>query len=116
MDMHSIGRSADAGHRRHGRRQAAALAEAGTLTKIPVLPVSYGDAQPLLEALKGRWRRSRGAGALPITYHVRAGAAAGHLKVKSNWDMKSIYDVIAAFQARPTPTSGSCAATITTPG
>ena len=29
------------------------IAEAKTLTKIPVLPMSYGDAQPLLAALKG---------------------------------------------------------------
>ena len=41
------------------------LSEAATLTKIPVLPISYGDAQPLLAALKGRWRRRPGAARCP---------------------------------------------------
>ena len=45
------------------------LSEAKTLTKIPVMPISYGDAQPLLAALKGPVAPAAWRGALPITYH-----------------------------------------------
>jgi N-acetylated-alpha-linked acidic dipeptidase len=71
-----------------------ALAEAKTLTKIPVLPISYGDAQPLLAALKGPMAPEAWRGALPITYHIGPGPAKVHLKVKANWDLKTLYDVI----------------------
>jgi N-acetylated-alpha-linked acidic dipeptidase len=71
------------------------LSEAITLTKIPVLPISYGDAQPLLAALKGPVAPERWRGALPITYHVGPGPAKVHLKVGFNWDTKTIYNVIA---------------------
>ncbi|MCL5287145.1 MAG: M28 family peptidase [Acidobacteria bacterium] len=70
------------------------LAEAKTLTKIPVLPISYGDAQPLLAALKGPVAPEAWRGGLPITYHLGAGPAKVHLKVKANWDLKPLYDVI----------------------
>ncbi len=71
------------------------LSEAKTITKIPVLPISYGDAQPLLEALTGPVAPANWRGALPITYHVGPGPTKVHLKVKSNWDTKRLYDVIA---------------------
>lgn len=68
--------------------------EAPTLTKIPTLPISYGDAQPLLEALEGPLAPVEWRGALPITYHVGPGPARVHLKVEANWDIKPVYDVI----------------------
>jgi len=79
------------------------LDEAGTLTKIPVLPISYGDAQPLLEALKGPVAPEPWRGALPITYHVGPGPARVHLTVKSNWDTRRIYDVIARIPGSTNP-------------
>jgi N-acetylated-alpha-linked acidic dipeptidase len=72
-----------------------AIKDAKTITKIPVLPISYGDAQPLLAALKGEVVPDAWRGGLPITYHVGPGPAKVHLKVESNWDMKPLYDVIA---------------------
>jgi N-acetylated-alpha-linked acidic dipeptidase len=66
-----------------------------TITKIPVLPLSYGDAQPLLAALKGPMAPGNWRGALPFPYHIGPGPAKVHLKVKSNWDIKTLYDVIA---------------------
>src|SRR5271157_3416416 len=71
------------------------LADVQTITKIPVLPISYGDAQPLLAALKGPMAPEQWRGALPFPYHIGPGPAKVHLKVKSNWDIKTIYDVIA---------------------
>ncbi len=68
---------------------------APSITKIPTLPISYGDAQPLLAALTGPLAPEEWRGALPITYHVGPGAAKVHLVVESNWDLKDVNDVIA---------------------
>jgi N-acetylated-alpha-linked acidic dipeptidase len=73
------------------------LSEAKTITKIPVLPISYADALPLLSALKGPVAPEAWRGALAITYHVGPGPAKVHLQVASNWDIKPIYDVIATL-------------------
>jgi N-acetylated-alpha-linked acidic dipeptidase len=70
------------------------IQEAKTITKIPVLPISYADALPLLSALKGPIAPSNWRGALAITYHIGLGPARVHLRVASNWDIKPIYDVI----------------------
>lgn len=72
--------------------------EAKTITRIPVLPISYSDAQPLLAALQGQVAPDAWRGGLPITYHVGPGAARIHLKVTSNWDLKPLYDVIATLK------------------
>ena len=71
------------------------LAEATTLTKIPTLPVSYGDAQPLLAALRGLVVPAAWRGGLPITYRFGPGPARVHLRVKSDWSLKTLNDVIA---------------------
>jgi N-acetylated-alpha-linked acidic dipeptidase len=74
------------------------VAEAKTITKIPVLPISWGDAQPLLAALAGPVAPDGWRGSLPITYHVGPGPATVHLRVKSNWDLKPVNDVIATMK------------------
>ncbi len=74
-----------------------------TFTKIPTLPISYGDAQPLLAALKGPVVPAEWRGALPITYHFGPGPAKVHLKLAFNWDMKPIYDVIARITGSKYP-------------
>ncbi|HXY49376.1 MAG TPA: transferrin receptor-like dimerization domain-containing protein [Terriglobales bacterium] len=73
------------------------IREATTITKIPVLPISYGDALPLLSALQGPIAPEGWRGSLPITYHLGPGPAKVHLKVTSNWDQKPVYDVIATM-------------------
>ena len=70
------------------------LKDAKTITKIPVLPISYGDAQPLLSAIKGPMAPEAWRGALALPYHVGPGPAKVHLVMKSNWDMKRLYDLI----------------------
>jgi len=71
------------------------VSEAKTLTKIPTLPISYGDAQPLLAALRGSLVPAAWRGGLPITYRFGPGPARVHLRVKSDWSLKTINDVIA---------------------
>ncbi|MBV9887259.1 MAG: M28 family peptidase, partial [Acidobacteria bacterium] len=77
--------------------------ESATITKIPVLPISYGDAQPLLSALTGRVAPSEWRGGLGQTYRIGPGPAKVHLKVKSNWDIKPVYDVIAKIPGSTAP-------------
>jgi len=72
------------------------LKDAETITKIPVLPISYADAEPLLASLKGPISPAAWRGALGISYHVGPGPGVVHLKVKSKWfPLKTIYDIIA---------------------
>ena len=79
------------------------ISEAKTVLKIPVLPISYGDAQPLLAALDGELVPDAWRGALPITYHFGPGPAKVHLKVESDWSRKTIYDVIAKVRGAKNP-------------
>jgi N-acetylated-alpha-linked acidic dipeptidase len=79
------------------------IKEAPSIQKIPVLPISYGDAQPLLTSLKGPMAPEEWRGALPIPYHVGAGPAKVHLRVMSNWDIKKVYDVIARIRGASEP-------------
>jgi N-acetylated-alpha-linked acidic dipeptidase len=80
-----------------------ALSEVTTFTKIPVLPISYGDAEPLLAALQGPVAPAAWRGALPITYRVGPGPAKVHLKAQFNWDTRTIYDVVARIPGSTYP-------------
>jgi N-acetylated-alpha-linked acidic dipeptidase len=78
-------------------------AAAKTILKIPVLPISYGDALPLLRALKGPIAPEPWRGALPITYHVGAGPATVHLKLAFDWTTRPLYDVVARIDGSEFP-------------
>ncbi|HTZ59906.1 MAG TPA: transferrin receptor-like dimerization domain-containing protein [Acidobacteriaceae bacterium] len=80
-----------------------ALKDAPSLAKIPVLPISYADAQPLLAALEGPVAPANWRGALPITYRMGPGPAKVHLKLAFNWDLKPVYDVIATMRGSEEP-------------
>jgi N-acetylated-alpha-linked acidic dipeptidase len=80
-----------------------ALKDVKTITRIPVLPISYADAQPLLAALKGEVVPQGWRGSLPQTYHVGPGPAKVHLKMQSNWDIKPLYDVIVRIPGSTDP-------------
>ena len=80
-----------------------AINDARTILKIPVLPISYADAEPLLAALGGAVAPAAWRGALPLTYHLGPGSAKVHLKVLSDWHQKPIYDVIARIRGAEEP-------------
>jgi N-acetylated-alpha-linked acidic dipeptidase len=80
-----------------------ALKDAATLLKIPVLPISYADAEPLLGALGGRVAPASWRGGLPLTYHIGPGPAQVRLKVLSDWNQKPIYDVVAKIRGSQEP-------------
>jgi N-acetylated-alpha-linked acidic dipeptidase len=77
--------------------------EADVIMKIPVLPISYGDALPLLKALGGPVAPDAWRGALPITYHIGSGPARVHLKASFDWSLKTLYDVIARIDGAEYP-------------
>ncbi len=73
-------------------------AEAPTLLTIPVLPISYADALPLLEALQGPVAPDDFRGALPITYRVGPGPIRVHLALEFDWSLRTAYNVIARME------------------
>jgi N-acetylated-alpha-linked acidic dipeptidase len=72
-----------------------AMEEAKTLIKIPVLPISYGDALPFLRNLRGKVAPESWRGALPITYHLGPGPSTARLKLEIDWQTRPLYNVIA---------------------
>ncbi len=79
------------------------LNEAATLMKIPVIPISYGDAQPLLANLEGPVAPEAWRGALPITYHLGPGGTKVHLQVTMDNSTHPLYDVIAKIPGSEYP-------------
>lgn len=79
------------------------MAEAPTLAKIPVMPLSYGDALPLLKNLRGPVAPESWRGALPVTYCIGPGPAVVHFKITSDWRIRPIYDVIARIEGSTFP-------------
>jgi N-acetylated-alpha-linked acidic dipeptidase len=79
------------------------LKDTPTLTKIPVLPISYGDALPLLKAMDGPVAPAAWRGALPITYHIGPGRATAHLKLEFDFKLAPAYDVIARLRGSERP-------------
>ncbi|MEI6412293.1 MAG: transferrin receptor-like dimerization domain-containing protein [Bacteroidota bacterium] len=77
--------------------------EAITLMKIPVLPISYEDALPLLKSLGGAVAPAKWRGGLPITYHVGPSKGKVHLQLAFNWDLKPVNDVIAKMPGSEFP-------------
>lgn len=76
---------------------------APTLTKIPVLPISYSDALPLLKNLDGAVVPDSWRGSLPVTYHFGGRAPTVRLKLEFNWELKPIYNVIATMRGHENP-------------
>jgi N-acetylated-alpha-linked acidic dipeptidase len=79
------------------------LADVQTITKIPVLPISYTDAKPFLQALEGQTVPENWRGGLPMTYRVGPSVAKAHLALTFNWDRKPLYDVIARIPGATFP-------------
>jgi N-acetylated-alpha-linked acidic dipeptidase len=79
------------------------LSEAKTLMKIPVLPLSYADARPILEQLSGPVVPRDWRGSLPVTYHAGPGVTRVHMKTDYDWTSKPLYDVIATIPGSEAP-------------
>ena len=76
--------------------------QATDLAKIPSTPISYGEAQPLLEALGGP-ERPRFQGGLPFRYHVGPGPTEAHLNLDIAYDTERVSDAIAVIRGTKHP-------------
>jgi len=74
-----------------------------TILKIPVLPISYGDAMPILRQLKGKVVPNEWKGALPFTYHVGPGPAQVHMNLRFEWKNRPLYNVVARIPGTTRP-------------
>ncbi|MBV8807284.1 MAG: M28 family peptidase, partial [Acidobacteriaceae bacterium] len=79
------------------------ISEAKTIMKIPVLPLSYADAQPLLSQLTGPLVPRDWRGNLPITYHAGPGQTRVHMKTDYDWSSRPLYDVVATIPGSVSP-------------
>lgn len=79
------------------------VAEAETILKIPVLPVGYHDAEPLLKAMGGQNVPRQWQGGLPFAYHMGPGPAVVRLKTTFDWDIVPCYNVIAKIEGAEFP-------------
>jgi N-acetylated-alpha-linked acidic dipeptidase len=79
------------------------LDQVQTITKIPVMPISYADATPFLKSLGGQTVPEAWRGGLPFTYRVGPSSAKAHLALKFNWDRKPLYDVVARIPGSKYP-------------
>jgi N-acetylated-alpha-linked acidic dipeptidase len=77
--------------------------EVTTIMKIPVLPISYEDALPLLQSLAGPVVPDAWKGGLPITYHAGPSVQKVRLNLAFNWDIKPLYNVIAKMNGSVYP-------------
>ena len=68
--------------------------EAPTIMKIPVMPISYADALPLLKAIKGPVAPDSWKGGLPITYHIGPGPAKVNLHLEFDWGLRTAYNPV----------------------
>ena len=86
------------------RKDIASHKEAPNLLKIPVLPISYHDAKPLLEVLSAdRWRRKTGGVHCRLPIISDPGKSTVHLELQFDWKMVPCYDVIAMIKGTDFP-------------
>jgi N-acetylated-alpha-linked acidic dipeptidase len=78
-------------------------AQSEQLAKIPVTPLSYADASPILENLAGPASPREWQGALPFTYHVGPGPAKVKIHLKQDYQYRTIWDVIGKVPGTASP-------------
>ncbi|MEO6199109.1 MAG: transferrin receptor-like dimerization domain-containing protein, partial [Sphingomicrobium sp.] len=77
---------------------------APTVLKIPVLPISYGDAAKIIARLDGPIVTGARRGGIGIPYHWGGSDKVKvHLAVESDWSLKPVYDVIAVMKGSTYP-------------
>lgn len=79
------------------------LAEVQTITKIPVMPISYADAEPFLKALGGQVVPENWRGGLPLTYHTGPSKVMAHFAINFDWQRRPLYDVVATIPGSTMP-------------
>jgi N-acetylated-alpha-linked acidic dipeptidase len=78
-------------------------AQSEQLPKIPVTPISYADAAPILEHLSGQQSPREWQGGLPFTYHVGPGSSKVKMHLKQDYQFRTIWDVIGKIKGTAAP-------------
>lgn len=73
------------------------------LPRIPVTPLSFADASPILEHLSGPQSPRDWQGALPFTYHVGPGPAKIKIHLKQDYQFRIIWDVVGKVKGTSSP-------------
>lgn len=74
--------------------QRIAPEKSAQMPKIPVTPLSYHDAWPILQHLDGADSPREWQGALPFTYHVGPGPVRVKMHLKQDYQFRTLWDVI----------------------
>lgn len=77
--------------------------QSAQLPKIPVTPLSYHDAWPLLQHLGGPDSPREWQGALPFTYHVGPGPSRVTMHLVEDYQFRTIWDVIGRVRGTESP-------------
>jgi N-acetylated-alpha-linked acidic dipeptidase len=77
--------------------------DAGNLPHIPTTPISYGEAQPLLEGLDGPAAPDSFKGGLPIDYRIGPGGTKVHLKLDIAYEQTPVRDVLVTIRGTSRP-------------
>jgi N-acetylated-alpha-linked acidic dipeptidase len=77
----------------------------GSQPRIISIPISYHDAAPILQALKGAGAPQGWQGALPFRYHIGPGGVKVHLVSQQDYQRRVIWDVIGKVPGAQDPAS-----------
>jgi len=75
----------------------------GNQPHIVSIPISYHDAAPILQALKGSGVPQGWQGALPFRYHLGPGGVKVHLVSEQDYQRRTIWDVIGKIKGSVYP-------------
>jgi N-acetylated-alpha-linked acidic dipeptidase len=78
-------------------------AQSAQMPKIPSTPLSYADARPILEYLGGPDSPREWQGSLPFTYHVGPGPVKVHMRLKQDYQFRTIWDVVGRVSGAELP-------------
>ncbi len=77
--------------------------QSAQMPRIPSTPLSYADARPILENLGGPDSPREWQGSLPFTYHVGPGPVKVHMRLKQDYQYRTIWDVIGRLRGANQP-------------
>jgi N-acetylated-alpha-linked acidic dipeptidase len=77
--------------------------QSAQMPKIPVTPLSYHDAWPILQHLGGPDSPREWQGALPFTYHVGPGPVRVKMHLKQDYQFRTLWDVIGRVRGSESP-------------
>ena len=77
--------------------------QSAQMPKIPITPLSYRDAWPILQHLEGPDSPREWQGALPFTYHVGPGPVRVKMHLKQDYQFRTLWDVIGRARGSESP-------------